>query len=63
MNLYFSLKTPNGIDADLRKNTIGTINQLNKLQYDQHDPETLTRIAQYEMANRMQKVAPQGDGS
>lgn len=53
-------KNPKHIDDVLRKKTIGTINRLNKLQYNQHnDPETLTRMAQYEMANRMQQVAPQ----
>ncbi|WDE99037.1 DUF1501 domain-containing protein [Lentisphaera profundi] len=52
-------KNPKMIDAQLRQKTIGSINRLNKIQYNKHhDPETLTRIAQYKMANRMQTEAP-----
>jgi hypothetical protein len=54
------LNNPKGIDAALQKDTLDTINALNKLKLDQSgDPEIATRIANYEMAGRMQTVAPE----
>jgi hypothetical protein len=53
------IKDPKGIDRDLRKASIDAINEVNAEQYkDYNDPETLSRIAQYEMAYKMQISAP-----
>jgi hypothetical protein len=47
-------------DRDLRRQAIETINDINQRQYQEvGDPETLTRIAQYEMAFRMQLSVPE----
>jgi hypothetical protein len=54
------LSNPEGVDRDLKKKMIDAINQVNHQHYDEfHDPETLTRIAQYEMAFRMQMSVPE----
>jgi Protein of unknown function (DUF1501) len=53
------IKNPNGVNAKLQGNSIAAINQLNKLNYHAvKDPEILTRIAQYEMAFKMQTSVP-----
>ncbi|MBC7569513.1 MAG: DUF1501 domain-containing protein [Spirosoma sp.] len=50
---------PSGINRDVRKQTIDAINQINQQQYeDVNDPEILTRIAQYELAFKMQMSVP-----
>ena len=50
---------PPGIDRDTRGATIEALAELNSLQCRQHgDPETLARIAQYELAFRMQVAVP-----
>lgn len=50
---------PAGISRDVRKQTIDAISQINQQQYDDvKDPEILTRIAQYELAFRMQMSVP-----
>jgi hypothetical protein len=55
--LYIS--NPNGLDADTQRDTISAINALNKIQYGAvKDPEILTRIAQYELAFKMQSSVP-----
>ena len=52
------LSNPNGIDNALRGKMVDTISQINQQTYNQvGDPETVTRIAQYEMAYRMQMAA------
>jgi len=54
------LENPNGVDATTRRamlDALGGFNQLNHERYG--DPETLTRIAQYEMAFRMQTSVPE----
>lgn len=52
------LQNPPGIDADMRGDVVKTITELNRQSYEQvGDPETVTRIAQYEMAYRMQTSA------
>lgn len=52
------LSNPKGITHALRKRTLEALNEINRDQYnDIGDPETLTRIAQYEMAHRMQTHA------
>jgi hypothetical protein len=54
------LSNPDGMSHDLRRKTIETINQINQKQYEEfEDPETLTRIAQYEMAFKMQTSVPE----
>lgn len=56
--LYVS--NPPGIDRDLRKLSIEAIGDLNRQQAEAFgDPETLTRIAQYELAFRMQTSVPE----
>ena len=54
------INNPPGVPNDLRKQTIDGINQLNRLNYEAiGDPETHTRIRQYEMAFRMQASVPE----
>lgn len=54
------LKDPDGISRDLRKASIDAINEVNRTEYEAYgDPETLTRISQYEMAYRMQISVPE----
>jgi hypothetical protein len=49
------LSNPPGVSRDLRRRVLDTIGEVNKESYaDAGDPETLTRVAQYEMAFRMQ---------
>jgi hypothetical protein len=56
--LYVS--NPPGMDAAQRRRTLDAIRQLNELQLREiGDPETLTRIEQYEMAYRMQTSVPE----
>ena len=53
------IKSPPGMSAEVQSDSIQAINQLNKTQYESvKDPEILTRIAQYEMAFRMQTSVP-----
>ncbi len=53
------IKDPAGMDRDLRKASIDAINEANQLTYEEFkDPEIVSRIAQYEMAYRMQISVP-----
>jgi hypothetical protein len=53
------VETPKGISRQLQKDSIDTVNRLNRLRHKQvEDPEILTRISQYEMAFRMQSSVP-----
>ncbi len=53
------IKDPAGMDRDLRKASIDAINKVNQQQYEEYkDPEILSRIAQYEMAYKMQISVP-----
>ncbi|MBI3208403.1 MAG: DUF1501 domain-containing protein [Candidatus Solibacter usitatus] len=53
------IQNPNGLAASMQKDSIDTINALNRMQHASlRDPEILTRIAQYEMAFRMQTSVP-----
>src|SRR5205085_2689049 len=53
------IKNPAGVSAATQHDSIAAINQLNKLQYNAtKDPEILTRVAQYEMAFKMQSSVP-----
>ena len=56
--LYVS--DPKGMDRDTRKLTIDALADLNRLQADElGHPETATRIAQFELAFRMQIAVPE----
>ena len=51
---------PAGMDRASRRRTLDALNQLNEIEARQFgDPETLTRIAQYELAYRMQISVPE----
>lgn len=51
---------PKGMDRDLRRRSLDALRALNQLQADElGHPETLTRIAQYELAFRMQVSVPE----
>ncbi|MEZ6053665.1 MAG: DUF1501 domain-containing protein [Planctomycetaceae bacterium] len=53
------LSNPGGIDDSTRERIVSDINRLNRLKFDQtHDPEIATRMAQYELAFRMQTTVP-----
>jgi hypothetical protein len=55
--LYVS--NPKGIDREVRRRSLDTLKKLNELELQQAgDPETLTRIEQYELAFRMQMSVP-----
>ena len=54
------LSNPEGVRASDRRRMLDTLGQLNALQHEQSlDPEIQTRIAQYEMAFRMQSSVPE----
>jgi hypothetical protein len=51
---------PAGMDRDLRRQTLDALRDLNEMQASElGHPETLTRIAQYELAFRMQTAVPE----
>ncbi len=51
------LSDPEGMTRSLRRKTLDAIRDLNQMQPD-HDPETASRISQYELAYRMQASVP-----
>ncbi|APW62022.1 DUF1501 domain-containing protein [Paludisphaera borealis] len=54
------LSNPSGVDKSVRRRTLDAINRLNHKEYESFaDPETQARIAQYEMAFRMQMSVPE----
>ena len=54
------LKNPEGITSDSRRKMLDRLSQLEELQYrDLGDPEITARVAQYEMAYRMQTSVPE----
>ncbi|WP_304237896.1 DUF1501 domain-containing protein [Jiulongibacter sediminis] len=54
------LNDPEGVNRDLRRASIDAINKVNQHQFEEYgDPETLSRISQYEMAYRMQISVPE----
>lgn len=54
------LSNPDGLDRDLRRKAIDALTEINQQTYDTfQDPETLARIAQYEMAFKMQISVPE----
>lgn len=56
--LYVS--NPKGMSRDIRRESLDALNELNQREYEMfQDPETLTRIEQYELAFRMQTAVPE----
>ena len=54
------LSNPSGITPKSRRDIVDSINDLNRLAFgDTGDPEIATRIAQYELAFRMQSSVPE----
>ncbi len=54
------LSNPQGVDPSTRRRTLDAINRINHREFEQlADPETQARIAQYEMAFRMQTSVPE----
>jgi hypothetical protein len=54
------INNPEGFSSNLQRASIEAINSLNQLQYEAgKDQEVLTRIAQYEMAFKMQTSVPE----
>ncbi len=54
------LSNPPGIDAAMRRRMLDGLAQLNRKQFEvARDPEINTRIAQFELANRMQASVPE----
>jgi len=54
------INNPDGVSSEVRRKTLDGINRLNQLTLDEiGDPETRTRIQQYEMAYKMQSSVPE----
>ncbi len=54
------LSNPQGVDSQTRRRMLDDLTQLNELRFEDFgDPEIHTRIAQYEMAYRMQSSVPE----
>ena len=54
------INNPDGVSTAVRRRMLDAVSELNQLQHQAiGDPETLTRIAQYEMAYRMQASVPE----
>jgi hypothetical protein len=54
------VNSPDGVGLDQQRELIGAIQSLNRLSDEiYHDPEIATRIAQYELAFRMQSSVPE----
>jgi Protein of unknown function (DUF1501) len=54
------LSNPDGYSADARRRFLNDLGQLNQMRMEEYqDPEISTRIAQYEMAYRMQSSVPE----
>ena len=54
------INNPAGVPSEIRRKTLDGLKQLNELTYGQFgDPETRTRIEQYELAYRMQTSVPE----
>jgi hypothetical protein len=54
------INNPPGVSPEVRRKTLDGLNKLNELTRDKfHDPETQTRIDQYELAFRMQSSVPE----
>jgi len=54
------LSDPKGMNREARRKTLDALKDLNEYQHEHiGDPETLTRIAQYELSYRMQMSVPE----
>ena len=54
------VKNPDGISTEVRRETLDAIRDLNRIKFKETlDPEIETRIAQYELAYRMQTSVPE----
>lgn len=54
------LSNPEGMDRGLRRRMLDTLAEMNAEEFERHgDPETQTRMAQYELAYRMQMSVPE----
>ena len=54
------LSNPQGVSSDMRRRMLDSLGQLNRNTFAElGDPETIARIAQYEMAFRMQTSVPE----
>ena len=54
------VNNPPGMNRDIRRASLDALAELNRLEHEQlGDPETLTRIEQYELAFRMQTTVPE----
>jgi hypothetical protein len=54
------IRNPDGVTPEMRRTMLDGVNELNRMEHERlSDPETLTRIAQYEMAFRMQTSVPE----
>jgi hypothetical protein len=54
------INNPDGVDGQVRRRMLDTLGELNEMQFKEvGDPETQARIAQYEMAFRMQSSVPE----
>ena len=55
-----NVRNPKGVTRDVRRATLDALGELNRRTYEEFgDPETLTRIEQYETAFRMQTAVPE----
>ncbi len=53
------VKNPDGVPVEMRRRMLDALGELNQITYEKHaDIETKSRIAQYEMAFRMQSSVP-----
>jgi hypothetical protein len=53
------IENPPGVNAELQRDSIDAINKLNRMEHEAlRDPEIVTRIAQYELAFKMQTSVP-----
>lgn len=54
------INNPDGVDSKVRRRMLNALSEMNQLQHAKvGDPETVARIAQYEMAFRMQTSVPE----
>jgi len=54
------VSNPPGMSSEVRRDSLDTLRTLNEMQLKEFgDPETVTRIAQYELAYRMQTAVPE----
>ena len=55
-----NLKSPDGLPLELQQKGLEVLNGINQRRYQEvHDPEIAARIANYELAARMQMAAPE----